>query len=115
MDAAKRTDLEPDLHIRVVTAPYFIATKLEAFRGRGRGDYASSHDLEDLLTVIDGREAIVDEIAAATELRPYVVEQLRTLLGTSAFVDAMPGHHLPDAASQSRLPILLERINKIAS
>jgi len=114
MDGAIATDLEPDLRIRVVTAPYFIATKLEAFRGRGHGDYTSSHDLEDLLTVIDGREAIVQEIAAVTELRPYIVEQFRTLLGTPAFIDAMPGYLLPDAASQGRLPILLARIKEIA-
>jgi hypothetical protein len=49
------------------------------------------------LTVIDGREAIVEEIAATTELRPYIVEQFRTLLGTSAFVDALPGYLLPGA------------------
>ena len=41
MDAAQETELEAGLRIRVVTAPYFIATKLEAFRGRGRGDYAT--------------------------------------------------------------------------
>jgi hypothetical protein len=39
------------------------------FRGRGKGDYANSHDLEDLLTVIDGREAIVQEIADTPTLR----------------------------------------------
>jgi hypothetical protein len=47
MDAATDRELEAGLRIRVVTPPYFIATKLEAFRGRGKGDYASSHDLED--------------------------------------------------------------------
>jgi hypothetical protein len=34
---------------------------VETFRGRGKGDYPNSHDLEDLLTVIGGREAIVQE------------------------------------------------------
>ena len=28
----------PKSYDRVVTAPFFVATKLEAFRGRGRGD-----------------------------------------------------------------------------
>jgi hypothetical protein len=37
MAAAQEIDLEPGLRIRVVTAPYFVATKLEAFRGRGGG------------------------------------------------------------------------------
>ncbi len=37
------------MDIRVVTAVYFLATKLEAFRGRGRNDYRASHDLEDVV------------------------------------------------------------------
>jgi hypothetical protein len=41
MEAAHEIALEPELHIRVVTAPYSVATKLEAFSGRGRGDYAA--------------------------------------------------------------------------
>ena len=33
------TVLVDDLELRAVTAPYFIGTKLEAFRGRGEGDF----------------------------------------------------------------------------
>jgi hypothetical protein len=115
MDAAQETVLEPGLRIRVVTAPYFVATKLEAFCGRGRGDYAGSHDLEDLLTVIDGRAAIVQEIANAASVRSYIAEQFRALLKTPAFVDALPGHLLPDPGSQARLPVVRERIEAISS
>ena len=56
MDAAQDTELQGGLRICVVRAPYFLATKLEPFRGRGKGDYANSHDLEDLLTVHAGPE-----------------------------------------------------------
>jgi hypothetical protein len=108
-------DLEPELRIRVVTAPYFVATKLEAFSGRGRGDYAGSHDLEDLLTVIDGRAAIVQEIANVASLRSYIAEQFLALLKTPAFLDALPGHLLPDPSSQARLPVLRERVEAISS
>lgn len=34
--------------IRLITAPVFIATKLEAFADRGGGDFLASHDLEDI-------------------------------------------------------------------
>lgn len=43
--------------IRMVTAPYFLATKLAAFAGRGKGDYLMSHDMEDIVAVLDGRPA----------------------------------------------------------
>ena len=55
LDSAVVRELEPDLRVRVVTAVYFCATKLGAFAGRGKNDYQSSHDLEDLMAVVDGR------------------------------------------------------------
>jgi hypothetical protein len=36
LDSAVVHELEPDVRVRVVTAVYFCATKLEAFAGRGR-------------------------------------------------------------------------------
>jgi hypothetical protein len=115
MDAAQETELQAGLRIRVVTAPYFLATKLEAFRGRGQGDYTNSHDLEDLLTVIDGRETIVQEVADTPELRSYLAEQFRALLATPAFLDALPGYLPPDVSSQGRVPILRARIQQMAA
>ena len=67
MDAAVTQRLSRDLDIRVITAPHFLATKLEAFRGGG-GDFLASHDLEDLVFVIDGRSEIVEEVRAETPL-----------------------------------------------
>jgi hypothetical protein len=115
MDAAQETELETSLRIRLITPPYFIATKLEAFRSRGRGDYTNSHDLEDLLTVIDGREVIVKEIASAPRIRSYIAEQFTILLQARAFLEALPGYLLPDSASQARFPILLDRIKQISA
>ena len=48
--------------INLVTAPYFLITKLEAFRGRGNGDYMLSHDIEDVVAVLDGRPEVISEI-----------------------------------------------------
>jgi hypothetical protein len=100
--------------IRVVTAPYFLATKLEAFYGRGGQDYRASHDLEDIIAVIDGRSELVAEVRAAhADVRDYVAAQAAALLGTRAFLDALPGHLAPDVASQGRLPLLLTRLEAL--
>src|SRR5688572_10134963 len=51
--------------IQLIAAPVFLGTKLEAFHDRGRNDFLASHDLEDIITVIDGRAALFEEIRAA--------------------------------------------------
>lgn len=116
LDSAVVHELEPDLRVRVVTAVYFCATKLEAFAGRGKNDYQSSHDLEDLMTVVDGRAELVEEIrAGAQEVRVYIATESGKLLATREFLDALPGYLLPDQASQARVSILLERLKKMAA
>jgi predicted nucleotidyltransferase len=114
--SANRYALEPDLSIRVIAPAYFCATKLIAFEGRGGCDYAASHDLEDFLSVVDGRPELVDEIEAADDaVRAFLKERVRALLDTSAFIDLLGGFLPADAASQARLPLLLDRLNGIAS
>ncbi len=79
--------------IRVVTAPYFIATKLEAFRSRGSGDYQGSKDIEDIAAVLHGRAEIVDEVGdGSAELRAYLGDEASALLRTPEFVQALEGH-----------------------
>lgn len=46
--------LSGGIEIRLVSAPYFLGTKLEAFLGRGDGDFMGSHDLEDVVSLLDG-------------------------------------------------------------
>ena len=61
IETAQAFELEKGFYIRVLTAPYFRATKSVAFKDRGHGDYLSSHDLEDVITVVDGRPELLAE------------------------------------------------------
>jgi hypothetical protein len=92
----------------VVTTPYFIGTKLEAFGGRGRGDFYASSDLEDIITVLDGCPSVVDEVETSPrELRRYIGKEVRRLLDNPEFVNALPGHLSGDEISQARVPMIL--------
>jgi hypothetical protein len=105
-----------DLEIRIIAAPYFIVTKLDAFKGRGRGDFFGSRDLEDMVSVVDGRDALVIEVqAAGAKVRAFIRTEVRRMLATPGFLDALPGHLLPDAASQSRIRVVMERLRELAS
>lgn len=108
-------EVAPDLSIRLVTAPCFLATKIEAFRGRGNGDYLASHDLEDMITLIDGRKELLDEIITApADLRKFLSDTFHDYLATPAFVESISGHLLPDKASQGRLPLIVDHMTQIA-
>jgi predicted nucleotidyltransferase len=113
--SARLLRLPSERAIRLVTAPVFVATKIEAFRDRGRGDYLVSHDLEDIITVVDGRGTMIHELAESEpELRTFVSAAFSTLLQRQNFLDALPGHLPGDAASQARVPVILERMQAIS-
>ena len=90
------TAVEYDLDgtkIRLIAAAYFLATKFVAFSNRGGNDYYASHDLEDILAVVDGRPSLMDELAAADErVRAFLRESVEDLLASSDFHNALPGH-----------------------
>ena len=116
MKASAAKTLHGDLAIRMVTAPYFVATKLDAFKGRGGRHFLDSRDLEDVISVVDGREALATEVRAAdVTLGRYVRREIARLLADPAFLDALPGFLLPDAASQSRIGIVLGRLRDLSS
>jgi len=108
-------EIDEALEIRVVTAPYFLATKIAAFYGRGNNDFFGSHDIENIITVIDGRKEIIDEInAPASDLRAYLSDEIRDFLNNEIFLESLSGHLLPDDASLARRPIVIQRLEKIA-
>lgn len=78
------------LVIRVVSPAYFIATKFEAFAGRGKGDYFS-HDLEDIVFVMENRQRLIVELMDAPQgLKQYFSEQATKLLNED-FMNVLPG------------------------
>lgn len=104
--------LSDRLSIRLVTATAFVATKLEAFATRGNSDFLSSHDLEDVLNVVDGRVELVEEFAVEhADLRQWVADVFVGLIDNPAFVNALPGL----VAEPARASVVLQRLRAIAS
>lgn len=80
------------LKLRHLSAPHFLATKFEAFKDRGQNDVYLSHDLEDIMTVVEGRSTVAPEVgAAAADVRRHVVHSVAALLDLPAFHNALPG------------------------
>jgi len=84
--------LDSGAEIRATTPAPLVATKLCAWKGRGRGDLLASLDVHDVLTLIDGRPELVEEVRAARpDLRDYIRAELTELRAQPYFGYAVDG------------------------
>jgi hypothetical protein len=103
--------LDDEVTIRVLTAPYFLATKFSAFHDRGN-DPRTSSDFEDIVYVLDSRLNIVDEIRSApNDVGNYLREQLKVFLNED--MNESISCHLSPFQSEERLSLLREKVRSI--
>lgn len=112
---AKKYPLSENIYIKAVTAPYFIATKLEAFKMRGNMDFYGSHDFEDIVSVIDGRPEVLEEIKQSDDtIREYIAGRFKEFYNNRAFLDALPGHFsVYGGIEEDRIDLFSEKIKGI--
>lgn len=106
--------LADDLIIQSVTAPYLLATKIEAFNARGNRDFLASHDLEDIVNVISGRIEIAEEVNIENEdVKNHLKRFFEEMMNDDEFVTALPAHINEGPATEQRLETVTKRIKKI--
>jgi predicted nucleotidyltransferase len=107
--------LPEGISINILPAPYFLATKLEAFKGRGGNDFYGSHDFEDIIYVLDNRTTIVEEILAADEeVRQYIKQEL-ILIKNHPQAGEILAMHIHPLVREDRLSIMLEKMDKLTN
>lgn len=83
---AKSYQLPSNRIIRVVSPTYFLATKIEAFAGRGNNDFLVSQDIEDILSLIDGCSSLIADLHAANKkVKSAIAVAIQTFLNESDF------------------------------
>jgi len=90
IEQSSEVELPGGVVVRVVSPPYFMATKFEAFAGRGQGDFFS-HDLEDVVFIMENRRGLIAELMdCPDELKRYFSQQASQLLNDT-FLNVLPG------------------------
>ncbi len=107
ISSAVTVALESGAEIRAAATPALVATKLCAWKGRGEGDLLRSLDIHDVLTLIDGRPELIEEVAsAAPDLRTYIRDELGELRAEHYFdyaVQSATASYGPVGAERARL------------
>lgn len=107
-------EIADGLIIKSISAPYFLATKFEAFKTRGNNDLWSSHDYEDIVSVVAGRVNLAEEVEkASSELKEHLIKEFERLLQNDQFEPTLPGHVNDGPATMQNVQVVINRINKI--
>lgn len=103
-----------EVEIRIFPSPYFIASKLEAFKNRGNNDGRTSSDFEDIIFVLENRSTVWDEMANADQpVKHYLHSEFQSLLARTDFeewVDAHAAYNSPPATY-----FILEELEKFVN
>jgi len=107
--AEKRT-LPDGQEIAIFSLPYFLASKIEAFAGRGKNDFYGSQDIEDIVTVIDRADDLEDRVRGAPKaVKTYIGKKFSSLVRDELFVQSVTGHLGPGVG-----PGRVERVLAVA-
>lgn len=113
-DNSVRVGLPKGTEIRIFTVPYFLASKIEAFRNRGNLDYMGSPDIEDIITILDGTKDVSEEAVVATvDVKDFLGEAFAGFLKDEDFLDAIEGH-LPLMSRPGGVTRIVGVLKKIA-
>lgn len=101
--------------VKIFSLPYFIATKFEAFKDRGKNDFIASPDMEDIISVLEVSpkgmfEGMLDK--CSEDLVKYLKKEFKSLLNNNGFLDALPGAMF-NRGSDAAVEAIKERISGI--
>ena len=113
LHAAQTVDIEGHV-VKVVTAPFFVALKLEAFEDRGNGDFIASTDFEDVICLFNGRPGVVDEIISEAVVCNGIRTKFSRYVKNADLEDAVLGFVQTENAPEERFHAIMSAFRRLA-
>jgi len=99
--------------IRILSLPYFLASKFSAFENRGKAEPRTSRDFEDITYILDNRTDLIEELKKAPkEVLAFLNTEFQNILSLTEFQEAILGNLYYDT-QQERLEIILNKLKQI--
>jgi predicted nucleotidyltransferase len=99
--------------IRILSLPYFLATKFDAHTDRGGTDPRTSKDFEDITYLLDYVSDLEEQILAApNDVKTYLTYQFNAILTDSAKQEAILAQ-LPYSIQMERFAIIMDKLRSI--
>ena len=113
-DQAVSYRIDEKIIIKILSAPYFIATKIEAHKSRGKNDGRTSHDFEDIIYVLENREAIWQEMDnSSANVKEYIQTEFLTLLKNPNIFEWIDSH--VERGSPPATYLIIDKLKKFTT
>ena len=100
--------------IQIMPLSFFLASKFVAFHDRGGDDPRFSHDLEDIIYIIDNRtdwhQILINE--EDQEVKQFLVNEFRNILASNKIQEAIMGNLFYETQDK-RFAMIIDKINKV--
>jgi predicted nucleotidyltransferase len=97
---AKTIQLD-ELPVKIFTLPFFIASKIEAFKSRGQSNYLFSSDFEDIVYILENNSNIASLILESPkDVRQYLKQCFTNFLQDVEFEEGVSAHLEPITQAQ---------------
>lgn len=113
-EGVKQRQPVDDLDLFVIPPMCFLATKLVAWKARGKGDIYGSKDLEDIFTVLVGIPDLIEEIRIGTgAMKKFVRTELLELVSLAGEEAEMMAAANVDPANHQGLSTLIANLRAL--
>lgn len=90
---AQEIQLDDETTIKIFTLPYFVASKWEAFIGRGNNDYRTSKDFEDIVYIMENVDDFEEQLKNGPEkVREWLKVEIEPVMDTDNFEEGLYAH-----------------------
>jgi predicted nucleotidyltransferase len=99
--------------IQIMPLSFFLASKFVAFHDRGGDDPRFSHDLEDIIYIIDNRtdwhQILINE--EDQKVKQFLINEFRNILASNKIQEAIMGNLFYETQDK-RFAMIIDKINK---
>jgi len=100
--------------IQIMPLSFFLASKFVAFHDRGGDDPRFSHDLEDIICILDNRtdwhQILINE--EDPEVKQFLINEFRNILASNKIQEAIMGNLFYETQDK-RFAMIIDKINKV--
>ena len=95
-------------------ATAIVALKLEAFEDRGKADFITSTDFEDIICLFNGRHSLVAEILSEEVVRKEICSRFARYVLDPTLEDAVLGFVQTESDSEMRFESIMNAMRSLA-